>query len=107
MILFVRVYFVQANRFDFRLTFAKTRNRWRRKMYSSPNNSRHLLRISTIALFVLYVALLNVHTARGQATATILGTVTDPSGAAIGGAMVQAKNTGTGVLQNTISDEQG
>src|ERR1700730_1788762 len=40
-------------------------------------------------------------------TATILGTVTDVSGAAVPEATVQAKNTGTGNVQNTSSDDQG
>ncbi len=44
----------------------------------------------------------------GQAsTATIVGTVSDASGGAIVGAMVQVKNVGTGVVQNTVSDAQG
>jgi hypothetical protein len=41
------------------------------------------------------------------ATATILGTVTDASGAAIPDAAIQAKNNGTGAIQNTTSDAQG
>ena len=45
---------------------------------------------------------------QGQAaTATVLGTVTDASGAAIADAAVQAKNTGTGALQTVASDSQG
>src|SRR6202022_275963 len=41
------------------------------------------------------------------ASATILGTVTDTSGAAIPNAMVQVKNTGTGVTQSVAADAQG
>lgn len=41
------------------------------------------------------------------ATATILGTVTDMSGAAIAGATVEVKNTGTGVAQNAVTDSGG
>ncbi len=41
------------------------------------------------------------------ATATILGTVADSSGAVISGATVQVKNTGTGQVQTTQSDAQG
>src|SRR5207249_5147640 len=59
------------------------------------------------AVIVLCAGALNVNLVRAQATATILGTVMDPSGAAIGGAVVQLKNTGTGITQNAISDEQG
>jgi Carboxypeptidase regulatory-like domain len=41
------------------------------------------------------------------ATATILGTVTDMSGAAVPRAMVQVKNSGTGVTQSIATDAQG
>jgi hypothetical protein len=40
-------------------------------------------------------------------TATILGTVTDSTGAAIPGAAIQVKNVGTGLTQSTQSDPQG
>src|SRR5579883_199756 len=42
-----------------------------------------------------------------QATASIVGTVTDASGAAITQAAIQVRNVGTGVTQATVSDEQG
>src|ERR1700681_2979878 len=45
-------------------------------------------------------------TAQG-ATATILGTVTDASGATVPGATVQVKNVGTGQVQSTQSDAAG
>jgi hypothetical protein len=41
------------------------------------------------------------------ATATILGTVTDASGAAVPDASVQVKNTATGITQSATSDPQG
>jgi hypothetical protein len=41
------------------------------------------------------------------ATATVLGTVTDPSGAAIPDAAVQVRNVGTGVTQTVAADPQG
>src|SRR4029079_13487765 len=41
------------------------------------------------------------------ATATILGTVTDASGAAVPDATIQVKNNGTGAVQSTTSDAQG
>src|SRR5579872_3172312 len=41
------------------------------------------------------------------AAATILGTVTDTSGASIPGANVQVQNAGTGISQSTVSDAQG
>ena len=40
-------------------------------------------------------------------TATVLGTVSDSSGAAIPGATVQVKNVGTGVTQSIAADAQG
>ncbi|MGA2213694.1 MAG: carboxypeptidase regulatory-like domain-containing protein, partial [Bryobacteraceae bacterium] len=40
-------------------------------------------------------------------TATILGTVTDPSGSAIPAATVQVRNTGTSQTQETVTDAQG
>lgn len=40
-------------------------------------------------------------------TATILGTVTDSTGASIAGATVQVKNVGTGQVQSTQSNPQG
>lgn len=40
-------------------------------------------------------------------TATILGTVTDSTGAAVPGAAIQVKNVGTGQQQSTQSDTQG
>jgi hypothetical protein len=44
----------------------------------------------------------------GQATrATIPGTVTDSTNAAVTGAMVQVKNVDTNVAQNTVTDNQG
>ena len=76
-------------------------------MYSNPNIPRRLVWISAISLMVLFAGAASVPVVYAQATATILGTVTDPSGAAIGGAMVQAKNTGTSLTQTTVSDEQG
>src|SRR6516165_11436088 len=41
------------------------------------------------------------------AAATILGTVTDASGAAVAEASVQVRNLGTGISQNTVTDGQG
>lgn len=42
-----------------------------------------------------------------QATATIVGTVTDATGAVIAEATVQVRNVGTGIAQTTASDAQG
>jgi len=40
-------------------------------------------------------------------TAGVQGTVSDPSGAAVAGATVQVRNTGTGVTQSVTTDAQG
>src|SRR5215471_9173447 len=56
---------------------------------------------------VLFTAVGEPSTLRAQATAAISGTVTDPSGAAIGGATIQVKNTGTNLTRTTTSDEVG
>lgn len=42
-----------------------------------------------------------------QATASIVGTVTDASGAVISDASIQVRNVGTGITQTTVSDAQG
>ncbi len=61
---------------------------------------------ATILAFAISV--LGVNSLWGQgATATILGTVTDMSGAAVPDAMVQVKNSGTGATQSLTSDAQG
>src|SRR5215469_14289301 len=65
-----------------------------------------LLKSLTIAATVLLVA--GAERAYGQAaTASITGTVTDNSGAAIPGATISAKNNGTGITRTTASDNQG
>ena len=76
-------------------------------MHSNWSIPRALVWISAISAMLLITGTLGIPSVQAQATATILGTVMDPSGAAIGGAMVQAKNTGTSLTQTTISDEQG
>src|SRR5262245_20877765 len=60
------------------------------------------------ATFALILSLLAAHRLYGQAaTATITGTVTDISGAAVPGAAVNATNTGTGLTRSTNTDGQG
>src|SRR5947209_17632813 len=76
-------------------------------MYSNVKICSRLADIWAISAMLLCMGLVHVAPLYAQATATILGTVMDPSGAAIGGATVQVKNTGTSITQNTISDEQG
>src|SRR5450631_657744 len=60
--------------------------------------------VSTSLLFVLLAALsLSAQTFRG----TILGTVTDPSGAVVPGAKVTVKNTGTGLERTSETSADG
>ena len=64
---------------------------------------------SFIALSLWLMAQIGPVPVWGQAatTATILGTVTDQSGAAIAGTDVQVKNTGTGSTRSLVTDTQG
>jgi len=57
----------------------------------------------SLAFVVLAVASLSAQTFRG----TILGTVTDPSGAVIAGAKVTVKNVGTGLERTTETSADG
>lgn len=57
----------------------------------------------TRILFLLSVASL----AWGQSTATIVGRVTDPSGAVLAGANVTARNTSTGLERSTLTTQSG
>src|SRR6185437_5613387 len=43
----------------------------------------------------------------GQETATILGTVTDPTGAAVPGAQISITNTATGTARKVVSNQSG
>jgi hypothetical protein len=60
-----------------------------------------------IVLFALLIGFSGMLHAQGAGNATVLGTVTDPGGAVIPAAAVQVKNTGTGRVQDTQTDEQG
>jgi hypothetical protein len=56
---------------------------------------------------VCVLAVLIVPNAWGQATTSVRGTITDPSGAAIPNATVLLANTGTNLVRTTTSDAQG
>src|SRR5579872_6383869 len=60
-------------------------------------------------LFLVTVFSANRVQAQGGAagTATILGTVTDTSGAVLPGANVEVKNLDTGISQSAVTDAQG
>ncbi len=65
-------------------------------------------RIQKTVLICALIASMSVIRLSGQgATATILGTVTDTSGAAIPDAAVEVRNTGTGISESSVSDAQG
>src|SRR5258708_17825406 len=62
------------------------------------------MKVRMIVVFVLLAAVsLSAQTFRG----TILGTVTDPSGAVVAGAKVTAKNVGTGLERTTDTSADG
>jgi hypothetical protein len=63
--------------------------------------------LAAVAL-VCIAGCIGLNRLEGQvATATILGTVTDSSGAAIPDASIQVKNVGTGITQSASSNAQG
>ena len=65
-------------------------------------------RICAYLCFVFLVVLFCAAHAQGQAeTATINGTITDPSGGAVAGAKVEATHVGTRVVSSTLSDSAG
>ena len=59
----------------------------------------------TLALAVMFAAALPLAAQQGRGT--ILGTVTDPSGAAIAGAAVAIENTQTNVVPNVQTNGEG
>jgi len=66
----------------------------------------NLQRLYPIALLLISFLLVN-QSARGQATSTLQGRVSDPSGAVIAGAEVQVTNEATGVGHAVKSNESG
>jgi hypothetical protein len=61
-----------------------------------------------VTMFVIAVSGVGIARLNAQgATASLQGTVTDASGAAVPGASVQVKNTGTGAVQTVASDTAG
>jgi len=70
-------------------------------------NSTLWNRFFALCALLLLVTLAASRLEAQGSTAAIVGTVTDSSGAAVAGASVQAKNTGTGIAQSVASDSQG
>jgi len=70
-------------------------------------NGKRRRQFAIVALSAGLVLGWSVRRLEAQATASIVGTVTDSSGAAITEASIQVRNVGTGITQATMSDEQG
>jgi hypothetical protein len=71
---------------------------------------RHTSRRATVWLGMAACTLLLASTTalgQGSTTATIRGTVQDPSGGVLPGATVTATNTGTKAISTTVSDDRG
>src|SRR5262249_19859152 len=63
--------------------------------------------IIRILLLVVLIALLLSHSAAQSLFGTILGTLTDSTGAVVPRATIKTKNTGTGAVRTTTSNEAG
>src|SRR6266851_2097925 len=67
-----------------------------------------LHRVAVSAFVILAIAILSASPAYAQVSgATLSGTITDPSGAAIAGAMVAITNKATGVSRDVTTDTAG
>ena len=74
----------------------------------APSRAKIYAPIVTVLALLLALSGSNVGRLRAQgASASIQGTVTDASGAAIADAALQVRNVGTGATQNTTSNAQG
>jgi GNAT superfamily N-acetyltransferase len=67
----------------------------------------HNLKLTSAICVCIFMLVLGAGRLNAQATAGIVGTVTDMSGAAIAGATVQVKNVGTGATRNATTDAAG
>jgi outer membrane receptor protein involved in Fe transport len=71
--------------------------------YGGPEMKLHLLMVFLLLFVLLSTALLVGQTFRG----TILGSVTDPSGAYVSGATVKVRNVATGIERTTVTSGDG
>ena len=70
--------------------------------------NRSLLRLGLCAVLALLLCTSgSLAYAQGGSTATLSGTVTDPSGAVLPGATITAKHLGTGVVTTTVTNNEG
>src|SRR5271170_719153 len=76
-------------------------------MQKRQNTLLMCVRVCALSALVFFAVSANRIEAQGVATATISGTATDSSGAALVGATIQATNTGTSLSQSTVTDAQG
>ncbi len=87
---------IQSNRHAERVMDSRTR---------VPSGRRRSMMTLLAPLFAILLLLCG--SALGSVTASISGTVTDPSGAALVGAMVTATNVETGIVQTLHTNQQG
>jgi Carboxypeptidase regulatory-like domain len=72
------------------------------------NVHRRWITVLLGAIMMIVISGVDLAHLNGQGTtATISGRITDASGAAVTGAEIQVKNTGTGATQTALTDEQG
>jgi hypothetical protein len=75
--------------------------------YQEPNKFVQAARSARFSTILLAVILLLPGLIWGQSTGTIVGTVTDPSGAVIPGAKITATRVETGISQSTVTSSAG
>src|SRR5262249_9124529 len=85
---------------------ASLKKPWREKMRRNGRIDHLKLSFLRMSVCVL-VAFISAAIALGQATTSIRGILTDPSGAVIPGVSVTLENIGTNASRNTLTDETG
>jgi hypothetical protein len=74
--------------------------RTRTRLFCSPCARRAAIALSLAVVFAVFASAQNTN-------GRIIGTVTDTQGAAIGGAKIRITNTGTNVLSDTVTNDEG